>query len=546
MRKLIPAVFALTLMATSPLAYADTATPEGAASIKTQVEQALAFPMDLAKTQGDGLTLSGPVEVTPKGEYYEVKMPGATVVTSYGFKFDMGTLIANVSNGQNGALNVAIALPQTMKAIDETAKPIAELKIGKQRFSGVWRPDLATFTDVAAEYNDVTINSLTPGEFAGTVAALTTTMHLTENGDGTWSGPYGIGGSGIKLDFKKGTTANIAIGGMKADSSYDKIDLKARKRMQDTVSETLKKGQQAPTSPDQAGQMMSNVMSNLSGYLDGMGSNLELTDVSVVMKSETPAQPNMPAPADFKAALAKLGFVFDVRGMLQDKGTTTVKVMLDGLNVSDTDPGVQGLIPTQSNFEVYVENLPMRDLGKSIGGALETFVGSLTGVGAGQVDPAKQAEIQQQAQMQMMMLMTTLPQQLVNAGTTISVRNTYTRAADLSTTLDGQFKANAASSMMADGSMTLTLTGVDETILKLQSQSQAANANPRLAGYATGLSMIQGYTKPEKDASGRSLRKLTLAVDATGNATLNGQPLNALVQGVPGGDIPGGVPNPVP
>lgn len=544
MRKLLPAVFALAFMATSHLCYADTATPEGAAGIKKQVEDALAFPMDLAKTQGDGLTLSGAVEVTPKGEYYEVKMPGATIVTNYGFKFDMGTLIANVTPTDGGALNVAVALPQTMKAFDETAKPIAEIKIGSQRFNGTWLPDLGTFTKVDAEYRDVTANSLTPGEFTATVTSLTSTMNLTPNSDGTWSGPYGFGGSGIKLAFNKGSTADVTIGSMAANSSYDKIDLKARKKMQDTVGETLKKSQTSPTTPDQAGEMMTSVMSQLGGYLDGMGSDIELKDVAVVMKSAAPAQPNAPATTpDFSATLAKLGFVFDVKGMLQPKGSTTVKIHLDGLNVNETDPGVKGMIPTQTSFEVFVENLPMRDLGSSISSAVNSFMSSLVGVGGGQVDPAKQAEIQQQAQMQMMMLMTTLPQQLVNAGTTISVRNTFTNAPDLSSALDGQFKASAQSSVMTEGSMTLALTGVDEAVLKLQAASQGANPNPKLAGYASGLAMVQGYTKPEKAADGRSLRKLVLAVDPSGNATLNGTPLNALV---PGGNIPGGAPNPVP
>lgn len=544
MRKVLPAVFALAFMATSHLCYADSATPEGAAGIKKQVEDALAFPMDLAKTQGDGLTLSGAVEVTPKGEYYEVKMPGATIVTNYGFKFDMGTLIANVTPTDGGALNVAVALPQTMKAFDETAKPIAEIKIGTQRFNGTWVPDLGTFTKVDAEYRDVTANSLTPGEFTATVASLTSTMNLTPNSDGTWSGPYGFGGSGIKLAFNKGSAADVSIGSMAANSSYDKIDLKARKKMQDTVAETLKKSQTSPTTPDQAGEMMTSVMGQLGGYLDGMGSDIELKDVAVVMKSAAPAQPNAPATTpDFSATLAKLGFVFDVKGMLQPKGSTTVKIHLDGLNVNESDPGVKGMIPTQTSFEVFVENLPMRDLGSSISSAVNSFMGSLVGVGGGQVDPAKQAEIQQQAQMQMMMLMTTLPQQLVNAGTTISVRNTFTNAPDLSSALDGQFKASAQSSVMTEGSMTLALTGVDEAVLKLQAASQGANPNPKLAGYASGLAMVQGYTKPEKAADGRSLRKLVLAVDPSGNATLNGTPLNALV---PGGGIPGGVPNPVP
>jgi hypothetical protein len=156
-----------------------------------------------------------------------------------------------------------------------------------------------------------------------------------------------------------------------------------------------------------------------------------------------------------------------------------------------------------------------------------------TGLSLGPVDPAKQAEMSQQAQAQMLSLMTTVPQQLVSAGTQISIRNTFTDSAEFDTNLDGQFRASATSPVMADGKLTLSLKGVDELVLKLQSLSQGPDADPRLAGYATMLSMLQVYTKPEQGSDGKSMRKLVLEVSPDGSILLNGEPMQGMSPGMP-------------
>lgn len=530
MRKLTAVSLAVLLLASSPV-LADT-SPEGAAAVKKQVEEALAFPLNLGKNYGQGLTLKGAVDVSPKGEYYEVTLPGAQILAGSGFNFDIGTVIVNVTPGSDGSLKAALAIPATIRALDGAGAPIAEIKVGSQRFGGTWWPELAAFTQLDAEYKDITFKSLSAAAGVdGEIASVNTYVNLTKNADGTWSGPYGISGSGLRASVAGSMATNLTVGSFKADSTYDKINLKSRKDVQDGFNATLAKNTTATAmTPENAGAMLKEMMGTMSGFLDGMGSNFELNTVNVEMKGD-PAQPS---PLAFRASIDKAAMAFNVTGMLQEKGNTSFKMALQGLKPADVDPAIAGVVPNNLNVEINLENLPMKSLGATLSNAMGGLLGMLGGVGMGQVDPAKQAEMQQQAQMQMMGLMASVPGQLVGAGTQLTITNTYSDAADFDANVDGAFKASATSAMMAEGKLTVVLKGLDELILKLNSLAQQSEANAKLGGYATALSMLQVYTKPEQGPDGKSARKLVLEISPQGAVLLNGEPM----QGLPGGAPP--------
>lgn len=528
MRTLTAVSFAVMLSAATLPAFAST-SPDGAAAVKRQVEEAIAFPLDLGKNYGQGMKLSGAVEVTPQDDYYTVKLPGVQVMAGIGVTFDLGTITANVIPADDGSMKVSLSLPKTVRALDPQNAPIGEVNIGDQKFSGIWWPALAAFTQLDAKYTNITMTGSPSSGLNASVADLSAYVNLTKNADDTWSGPYGISGNGMKASISGVFASDIAAESFKADSSYDKVNLKARKDMQDNFSKTFSQGAQGQMTPDQASQMMSKMLGSLSGFLDGMSTNVELSGLSIKAKAD-PAQ-TTPATPPLNASIGKASINFDVQGMLQDKGTTTFKMKFEGLQTGETDPVIAALVPNNANFEVYVENLPMKQLGSTLSDALGDVMGIFGGLGLGQIDPAKQAQVEQQTQMQMLSLMTTIPAQLAGAGTKIAVRNTYTDAPEFDANLDGAFKANAASPMLADGKVTLSLSGLDELILKLQSESQGANPNPRLAGYATVLSMLQMQTKPETGADGKSVRKLVLEVSPEGSILLNGAPM----PGTPGG-----------
>ena len=560
--KMTPAVLAALLLTSSVSSFAATVNDQGAAELKKNVEDSLSFPMDMAKHNGQGLTLTGAVEVTPKGEYYEVKLPGAAFTGVEGLKFDLGTIITNVTPGDNGEYTTALSLPQTMTAYGEDNKAIATITIGDQKFTGTWWPALAAFTKIDSDYKNIQVKSAGTEDFNGSIAELKTTMDLTKNADDTWSGPNNFAATNVKLHFGEHGGADLSVDTVVAAATTDKMNLKARKDMQDKVIANLKDfankpaaplapGQAAPASPTLDPALVANMMQSVQGFVDGMTSKFQIAGVKIHVNGEatagTPAANGMPAvPASpaipFDANLSSLTSGFEVTGLQADKGNTHAQVKLDGLDIKGADPVIAGLIPTQAAFEIDLQHLPMKSISTAFGDVL-TDVISNAATQTAVPNAGAQLQAQHHMQMEVMSLMQTLPQALVAAGSTLTIKNTHTDAPDLQSALEGEFHANAASPVHAEGSTTLSLTGVDELILKLQAAGQAPNANPKFAGYATMLSMLQVYTQPEKTVTGKSVRKLKFELTPQGQALLNGQPLG--MPGVmPPGDMAPGMTSP--
>ncbi|MDE1151707.1 MAG: hypothetical protein PW788_04140 [Micavibrio sp.] len=550
-----PVFLALFLMATTAPSFAATVNDQGAAELKKNVEDSLAFPLDMGKRNNEGLTLTGAVEVTPKDGYYEVKLPGAAFSAAQGFKFDLGTIIANVTPGDEGEYKTALSLPAIMNVYDGANAPLATITIGSQKFNGTWIPSLAAFTKVDAEYKDVAVKSSGNDDFSITTGGMTTTLDLKKNADGTWSGPNTFSAVNVKMHFNEGGGADVAFDSVTAGSASDKLNLQSRKVMQDKVLKALSDASakasadpKAPaanpvTDPALAAAMAASVES----FLDGMSSSFEIANVKIhangMAVPEQPAKDGMPAipgkPAvPFDATLARMSSGFDVSGLQEEKGRAGMKLKLDGLKVAGADPALDGIIPTLANFELNVDDLPMKALSHQLG---DFFTDLMAQAATATAVPNAGEQLQMQHRMrdQVVMLMATLPQALTTAGTKLSIHNTHTDAPDLQSTLDGDFRADAAAAKMATGTLTLSLVGVDDLVQKLQAQSQAPNANPKLAGYATMLSMLQLYTQTEQGANGKSVRKLVFELKPDGQALLNGQPLSPPGRMAPGNMAPG-------
>lgn len=524
MRKLFVLPLAAALMLAAP-AHAAPATEEGAAKIKQQVEQALAFPIQLAINAGPGLKLGGSVTVTPKGEYYEVQLPGASVDAGIGFEFKLGTIIANVKPNDDGSLLTKISVPTTITAAYQGGEPVAEMNIGRQEFTGTWWPDLAAFTQLKSEYGDITLKSIDGDEFTGKAGSLTTYINLTKNDDGTWSGPYGYGGKDVNLRFAQNFTMNATIESFAADSSYEKMNLAARKAIQDKLGEAIEKTpQDGEPTPDQANAMFQSMLTNLSGYLEGMGNKVKMSGVTFSVKTD-PATVTAGEPIDsLDIAIKSVTSTFDVTGMTKEKGDTKLQINVAGLNIESDNAEIKNLLPNDVNFEIHLNDLPMKKLGESLSNSASSVMGMLGGL-TGAPDPSKQIEIQQQAMMHLVSLASILPQQLSAAGSKLSIRNTYTKSPDLDSALSGEIKANPTSPIIAEGSITLSLKGIDELILKLQSLAQKPDASPELARYASTLAMLQVYGQPAAAQDGKSIRMLKLDFSKEGQILLNGQPI---------------------
>jgi hypothetical protein len=202
-------------------------------------------------------------------------------------------------------------------------------------------------------------------------------------------------------------------------------------------------------------------------------------------------------------------------------------------------------MPQSGNIEIMLDSLPMKALGNSFTAMVRQAVDSSLAAeqAAGTVYQAKaNADLQQQAAMSLM----AMPQLLVNAGSTLTVANTFLNAPDLSSVLEGKFTASATSPMMATGAMTLTLKGLDEAVRKLQALAQKPDANPRTAGIAQALAIMQLQGQLGQGADGSSNRSYKLEITPDGKALLNGVDIGMMMGGLGGAGAQPQAPQAVP
>lgn len=535
MQKSVSFVFsALLLLAVTAKAEA-AIDAAGAEELKKIVVESLSFHQDMAKTTGNGLALGGEVSVTPKESFYEITLPDVTYVFGEGSKFNIGTVLANAVPGEPGEYLVSMKLPSPITIYDATNTAAAEIAIGKQKFSAAWRPALDIATKVDAEYADLSLRSLTKTEdtdVKATIGSIRSVLALAENADKTWSGPNSFQLSDLKVTLAGRDNGTFSIAGIEAVSRYEKMDLASAGEMKKKVSALMKGGQQP--SPEEQKAFVDGMMGTMGAFADGVTSSFELTglqgDITPGKDPERPTKSTDPA----RFSLAKLSTAFDMQGMTQESGKVHLKMGLDGLSVQNQAEDIAGLIPGSGNIEIMFDNLPMKALGDSFSGLIKQAMDSAVAAenAAGTVYQAKaNAEMQQNAMMSLM----AVPQLLVNAGSTLTVANTFFNAPDISSALDGRFTASATSPMMATGAITLTLKGLDETIAKLQALAQKPEANPRTAGIAQALAIMQMQGQLGQGADGKTSRTYKLEITPDGKAQMNGVDVGMLLGGLGGG-----------
>src|SRR5262249_33784294 len=162
-----------------------------------------------------------------------------------------------------------------------------------------------------------------------------------------WSGPATFEVNGLHLKGGDNAEFDMSIDSVKGDASYSKLNMQVRKDVEDKTDLALQKSMPKDPKPDpaQMQSMMTSVVNSLQNYIDGMGSNFKISGIAIkVMPGMAPGQATPPKPIDIR--LGSVSWGFDLAGLQQDKGNVSLKFGMDGLNVSDMDPGTASIVPT--------------------------------------------------------------------------------------------------------------------------------------------------------------------------------------------------------
>lgn len=522
MQKILMAMMAFFLMAVQPAAVSAASVDEaGAAVVKQIVDEAIAFHLDVAKKTGEGFTISGPVSVTPKGSYYEVALPDAKLSSAVMGELKIGTVLVNVSPGKTDTeylASMALPSPMTFAAKDGST---AEIRIGKQRFAGAWNVPLKTFTRMDADYSDMILTATGEDAFALTVGNVKTLLNLQENADGTWSGPNDFVLANVRLimpETQKSGETTVTIDSMSAKAAYDGFNLMRAMEMEAAVKKAISGSQDGEAVEMQ--DLTDSLLKDGDGFFNGLRNELMISNINIDVKPAPNATGDKANPRFFRINTVKS--LFDLQGIRTDKGNVAFNIGMAGLTMSNMAPAeIAGYVPSDLNVEFYLDSLPMRDLSKTVSGLLSTLIDTMeqseAAVAAGGRPVAKSME-----RSQIMAAAMAVPQMLTAAGSSLSIRNTYLKAPDLDSKLDGNFTANAAAKFMAVGSLTLVLKGLDELVIKTQ-ENKSQLAQKALGG----LSMLQMMGKADTEG-GKSTRTYKLEVTPEGKVTLNGSDFSSM------------------
>lgn len=523
--RIIAAFFALFLFL-APAAQAASIDDAGAAVLKSQIEDFLKiYTLNTAITQ-QGLSMSGPIAVAPKKDFYEVTLPGTRLVTPSA-SFDIGDIALNVRPGKHDEYLASMALPPRM-AVRDPAKNevIAEIALGSQRFASAWYPALGAFPKVDAEYKNITITGKGKKPYGATINAMKTVLDLAKNADGTWSGKQVATLDGLKMNVpapEGGVGENtFSLASGTVATTYDKMDLVRAQQVRNKLRALYKDGA-TPTADDVKALVAETAASGEQGFLNGTTSDVTTKDLTVQLQlGSKRVQP--PEPVVVK--LANVNSRLAVSGMREDLGSSNGKLSFDGLSVTGVSDMARRLIPATGKVELDAAKVPIRDISRAMTEMVTKAVSADLPDGA-TLEQRQRAVAA--AEKNVTDTTDRIMEMLMNAGSVLSIRNTELKAPDVTATLNGDARVvkspTPEDGTAATGRMVYTLEGIDEMVA---AGSQAATDEQQ--SYVQALTFLQMMGQPGKTPAGKSLRSYTFELTPGGQFTLNGAPIDALAQ----------------
>ena len=110
---------------------------------------------------------------------------------------------------------------------------------------------------------------------------------------------------------------------------------------------------------------------------------------------------------------------------------------------------------------------------------------------------------------------------LQEAGTSISIQNTFLKNPDLEAKFTARVVADAAAAIGATGKITMSVKGLDDAISKLQSMKANPGADLKMDGYFDGLALLMMMGQPEKTADGKTVYNYVFEIKNDSKTLLN-------------------------
>ncbi len=456
------------------------------------------------------MVMEGDVMVEKAGAYYAVTLPHISMAYTTGERFELGIIAINAIPDKDGTIKMTVALPTPMTFYGADGSALMKTTIGAQSLSGVWHEDMVSFTKLKAQYKNVLIQSLTNNTKI-VIPDTQITANLEQAANGNWSGPLSFDIYNMSMSSKS-DTETAKFGHISANIGVLDYSLDTAKKYEENLN-ALMESLDAGDAPSGSGAHLTAIYSLVTDVMinawDGFTTNVTIDGVKINMPPHTGKDAKL-------VAFDKAGFSFDMKGFRKNKVSMRTAFFYEGLNIQPPPKDFDEATPTKANFDFKISNLPFREL---------VALGK-TAVEAGTTNPQMSKMVGLQAMM-------SIPQLITQAGTTLSIENSYAGSNEYNVLVNGVMTANLKAMLGATGESTIEVRGLDKLLQVYKDKAAAPDISEEdktdIAKTIKALSVMQLVGQQAKDDKGRPVRTYKFTLDEKGQALMNGTDIKAII-----------------
>lgn len=463
-----------------------------------------------AELQDSTLVMEGDVMVEDADTYYAVTLPHLSLEYEDGSRFEIGIIAVNAIPADDGMIKMTVALPTPMTLKEPDGGAAVKIEIGSQNLSGIWHEKMNSFTKLKAQYKDITVRAMKDGE-KFIIPDTQTVINLEQNDNGNWTGPIKLDVRDAEIISKAGENVgrfgHIALNSRVIDYSLDTA-MKYEENLR-----ALMESYESGDSPSISGQHMSAVYSLVTDVMmnawDGFETTISVEDIELF----TPAKEDAPAE---HIKLDKGGFSFDMTGFRDNSVTMRTAFHYDGLDIQPPPEDFSDATPSRMNFDFNIANVPFKeivDLGK-------------TSIEAGAQNP-------QMAQMIGLQAMMSIPQLITQAGTKLTIDNSYAGNDIYNILVNGAVTADLKAAFGATGESTVEVFGLDKLIeiykSRLDDPALTEEEKKVVQENIQKITVLKTVGQQAENEEGQPVRIYKFTLDEKGQTMLNGSNVQDLM-----------------
>ena len=444
----------------------------------------------------------GAIAVTERDGAFHILVPGVTIAGPEAGQgaIDIGDVRITARPRPDGRYRVQLVLPKKMSVRDSGGGTTAIL-IAKQRFGGIWAPELESFIEIDGAYAD--IRGVPPrGRPGWKIGNLAIKADFTETAPGAWSGPFAFVMKKIEISGITGK-GRVHVGSVEIRTDSRDLRLGDQSRLAREMNATLaplaraRKGKKERLTKAEAAAI-SKLLRTLRRLFADASSEISITDITY---SKMPGAPKSRLKRlHIRIALNDLDKKFSNFNLIYQHGL---------LVVSETEGAGRLLAPVGMTIDVIARRLPNDALLRALLDAVEASV----------TDP-KLAET---------LLDDRVEAALLAAGTEFRLNSLRFEAPDFLITANGRVTADPAAARRATGELTVTVRGLDA----LQKSMARSPKKLGVAGMAPFVGLFGSLGEAGTDETGAPIRRYRLTLERDGKVLLNGKQTGGVI-GVPG------------